>query len=100
MIKKQTKSCNVVEETSNEEAHDGLSELNHITAISGFVQSFESCSIFVANVTLNGHKEAMEVDSGAAYTIVSEELWNKIARTNQTLKKFSAVLRTWSISNR
>ncbi|XP_017484721.1 PREDICTED: uncharacterized protein LOC108373355, partial [Rhagoletis zephyria] len=45
---------------------------------------------------LNGVLESFEVDSGAAFTVISEITWNRINLGNRDLRPSNIMLQTWS----
>ncbi|XP_017479034.1 PREDICTED: uncharacterized protein K02A2.6-like [Rhagoletis zephyria] len=45
---------------------------------------------------LNGVLESFEVDSGAAFTVISETTWNRINLGNRDLRPSNIMLQTWS----
>lgn len=84
--------------SSYELSSDSVYELNKIFSSEELNNVFASgASKFLVDVKIEGYITSMEIDSGAAVTIISEKLWSSINRKGQLkLSPCNTILQTWS----
>ena len=88
-----TRRTHFVDEEDQDPQEDGVYSL--------FALKSEACEPIIKNVTINGVSVEMELDTGAAYTVITQMIYQKIAQqkninsleySNLKLKSYSGEL--------